>query len=128
MFIDKIRLAEDIEQFMFERGEYDFGDSDRIQWLKGLPDAYSIADNPYTLKEARNNVANKVHKDLQTGDGVLNLIKYISDQVAEMDEDDELISKAEYLLISLNRSKQIKDELAKELSTLIKEMLSSPET
>lgn len=89
-------LADKIEQIMYVRGEYDFGESDRIRWLEGLPNAFDLADSPSLLDSIRWTVADRIEKDLENGN-VADICNYLNDQIAEMVEEDELIPVAESL-------------------------------
>ena len=77
-------LADAIEQFMFERGEYDYyGGSDRIRWLEGTDEREKAAEN--------------IQKSLQTEEGRTALINYLEDEICVMDEEDELLETASRL-------------------------------
>lgn len=80
------RLAEDIEQYMFCRGEYDVRQHARIRWV---------------LCGNRCNVEKRIMNEIVNGD-VDSLVKYFTIDVRMMDEDDELISQANYILTRLN--------------------------
>lgn len=106
--ITKEWLADAIEQFMLERGEYDYGESDRIRWLEGLPDAHDIADSYDVYKDARKTVTENIENSLGTVKGVYSLIDYLESEIAVMDKDDELVDvyndslKDALLEVSLN--------------------------
>lgn len=90
------RLADSLEQVMFERGEYDFAESDRVRWLDNVPEPYALADDPATLQEARStvtqNIENALNGELQD---IFAIKDYLKDQLAEMVEEDELIPTVE---------------------------------
>lgn len=71
-------LASEIENFMYERGEYEY--SDKIRWLD----------------EGRINTENNIRKDLENNPS--GLINYLNDEIYTMDEEDELISVAKSLI------------------------------
>ncbi len=79
-------LADNIEQLMFERGEYDFSDDDRIRWIDSSREA---------TKE-------KIAKDLKNGN-IDTLYRYLDGEVATIDEEDELLETAETLLQGLEK-------------------------
>jgi hypothetical protein len=84
---------------MFERGEYDFAESDRIRWLDDIPEPYALAHDPETLKEARDTVKKNIENALNGEPYDISAIKnYLEDELAEMDEEDELVPKAESYL------------------------------
>lgn len=75
-------LADDAEEFMFARGEYDFKGDDTIWWLTNNN---RIDTTVFILSEIRNGNTEP-------------LINYFRDQLAEMCEDDELIPVAENII------------------------------
>lgn len=79
-------LANEIEQFMFERGEYDLHLDDRIRWLK-------TDDRKGNAKYIRDEILN---------DNIGFLTEYLTSEISSMCEDDELIPKAEKLIEELN--------------------------
>ena len=87
--LSEYNLADTIEQHMFERGEYDFGESDRIRWLDGLPNAYELAENPEALSGARQFVTASIENDLKTVDGREALKNYLNDELHQLDKGDE---------------------------------------
>lgn len=100
-------LADKIEQVMFERGEYDFGESDRVRWLDNVPNAYDLADYPALLDSARERVTDCIESALdgkanEEIGGIQPLMEYLNDQINEMVEEDELIPTCEKLLSELN--------------------------
>lgn len=78
-------LADTIEAFMWARGEYDFHFDDRIRWLKT---DYRKGNAKFILSEIQN-------------DNIGYLIDYFKDELAVMDEEDELIPVAEDILSDL---------------------------
>lgn len=96
--MNKVDIAEGIEQFMFERGEYDFPETEQIRWLKAS-DAFS--EGAGKTKEtpnlsSRDNTVNNIVCSLTSNLEALR--NYLDSQIAEMDEEDELIGVAEQLL------------------------------
>ena len=91
--ITKEWLADEIEQFMFERGEYDYRDYDRIPWVN---------------TDDRNAVQKNIENSLGTVKSVYSLIDYLESEIAVMDKDDELVKvyndslKDALLEVSLN--------------------------
>lgn len=78
-------LANEIEQFMFERGEYDLHLEDRIRWLK-------TDDRKGNAKYIRDEILK---------DNIGFLTEYLTSEISSMSEDDELIPKAEKLIEEL---------------------------
>ena len=78
-------LSDDIEQFMFERGEYDFSEDDTIRWIN---------------KTKRNSTVENIYNALISNQ-VEPLKNYFKDQLAEMSDEDELISEAKRILSAL---------------------------
>lgn len=78
-------LANEIEQFMYERGEYDLHLEDRIRWLK-------TDDHKGNAKYIRDEILN---------DNIGFLTEYLTSEISSMCEDDELIPKAEKLIEEL---------------------------
>ena len=81
-------LAEDIEQFFYERGEYDYFGKDRIRWLESLIE--------------REDVVKRIYDALEKAD-YIPLIDYFAGEIAVLDEADENLAKAESLLDRLNQ-------------------------
>lgn len=79
-------LSDDIEQFMFERGEYDFPEDDTIRWIN---------------KTKRNSTVENIYNALISNQ-VEPLKNYFKDQLAEMSDEDELIPEAKRILNALN--------------------------
>lgn len=79
-------LANEIEQFMFERGEYDFHLEDRIRWL---------------ISDDRKGNAGYIRDEILK-DNISFITNYLTSEISSMCEDDELIPKAEKLLEELN--------------------------
>ena len=79
-------LANEIEQFMLERGEYDLHLEDRIRWLK--------TDD---RKENARYIRDEILKD-----NISFITEYLTSEISSMCEDDELIPKAEKLIEELN--------------------------
>lgn len=77
-------LASDLEQFMFERGEYDFK-TDTIRWI----------DNSVKPELIRSYTTERIKEDLQNDSKAL--LRYLNDEVYTMDEEDALIDKAQNL-------------------------------
>ncbi len=102
-------LADCLEQMMFERGEYDFTGSDRIRWLNNIPEPSALADDPETLKEARDTVKKNIENALNGEPYDISAIKdYLEDELAEMDEEDELVPKAESYLTKVEGMEAVK--------------------
>lgn len=102
-------LADCLEQMMFERGEYDFAESDRIRWLNDIPEPYVLADDPETLKEARDTVTKNIENALNGELCDISAIKdYLKDELAEMDEEDELVPKAKSYLKQVEEMEAVK--------------------
>lgn len=78
-------LSDDVEQFMFERGEYDFPEDDTIRWIN---------------KTQRNSTVENIYNALIFNQ-VEPLKNYFKDQLAEMSDEDELISEAKRILSAL---------------------------
>lgn len=79
-------LANEIEQFMFERGEYDFHLEDRIRWL---------------ISDERKGNAGYIRDEILK-DNIGFITEYLTSEISSMCEDDELIPKAEKLIGELN--------------------------
>ena len=79
-------LSDDAEQFMFERGEYDFPEDDTIRWIN---------------KTQRNSTVENIYNALISNQ-VEPLKNYFKDQLAEMSDEDELILEAKRILSALN--------------------------
>ena len=79
-------LANEIEQFMFERGEYDLRLEDRIRWL---------------ISDSRKGNARYIRDEILK-DNISFITEYLTSEISSMCEDDELISKAEKLIEELN--------------------------
>lgn len=89
-------LASDIEQYIFERGEYDFGYSDRMFLLKDAPEAYELADmSPSDLRDARNEITSYIKEELVSGADINEIIEYFRNDWRDLADDDELIPKNE---------------------------------
>ena len=102
-------LADCLEQMMFERGEYDFAESDRIRWLDNIPEPYALADDPETLQEARDTVTKNIENTLNGGLQDISAIKdYLEDELAQMDEEDELVPKAKGYLEKVEGMEAVK--------------------
>lgn len=78
------KLASDIEQFMFERGEYEFEGDDRIRWL---------------CSNERECVVNNLIIALRTESKALK--EYFEDQLVEMFEEDESVFEAKRIIAEL---------------------------
>ena len=78
-------LSDDVEQFMFERGEYDFPEDDTIRWIN---------------KTQRNSTVENIYNALISNQ-VEPLKNYFKDQLAEMSDEDELIPEAKRILNAL---------------------------
>lgn len=78
-------LANEIEQFMFERGEYDLHLEDRIRWLK--------------TDDRKGNAGYIRDEILKNNIGFLT--EYLTSEISSMCKDDELIPKAEKLIEEL---------------------------
>lgn len=108
----KSSLADNIEQFMFDRGEYDFGESDRARWLENIPNAYELADDYISLAEARDKVTKNIANALESSEGRTALEGYLKDQTCEMDEEDELVEFAEDLMTAIKSETAARQEYA----------------
>jgi len=78
-------LSDDVEQFMFERGEYDFPEDNTIRWIN---------------KTQRNGTVKNIYNALISNQ-VEPLKNYFKDQLAEMSDEDELIPEAKKNLKAL---------------------------
>ena len=78
-------LSDDVEQFMFERGEYDFPEDDTIRWVN---------------KKQRDSTVKNIYNALISNQ-VEPLKNYFKDQLAEMSDEDELISEVKRILSAL---------------------------
>ena len=78
-------LSDDVEQFMFERGEYDFPEDDTIRWIN---------------KKKRDSTVKNIYNALISNQ-VEPLKNYFKDQLAEMSDEDELISEVKRILSAL---------------------------
>ena len=89
-------IAADIEQFMFERGEYSRNEKDRPLQID-----YSIPQTDIPSDEYRQKVIINIERDCTSVIGKISLTKYLDDEIASMDEDDESINLAEKALSAL---------------------------
>lgn len=80
-------FAEKIEQYMFERGEYDFPESDTIRWISGTDNRHVVIENIHA------SIANDISP----------LVDYFNGELAELSEEDELIKVAESIKGSLEQ-------------------------
>ena len=87
-YLKLVDLADDIEEFMFARGEYDYIDSDKIWWLTNNN---RIDTSVFILSEIEKGNTER-------------LINYFKDQLAEMCDKDELIPVAEDLIKRLKEA------------------------
>ena len=116
------QLAADIEQFMFEHGEYDFGSGDRKPWLDEVPDAYELANSgPILLGVARERVEDCIEQSIngtapEEIGGIESLMEYLNEELNVMDEEDELIQTGENLLSRLNKVLNQQEKQEKETS------------
>lgn len=94
-YLKLVDLADYIEEFMFERGEYDFTGDDRIRWLTNNN---RIDTAVYILSEIQK-------------DNIEPIINYMKDQLAEMWDDDELIPYAEEIICNLEICKTAPDKI-----------------
>lgn len=96
--MNKVDIAERIEQFMFERGEYDFPETEQIRWLKSSDDFSEGAGKTEedSNLSSRDNTVNNIVCSLTSNPEALR--NYLDSQIAEMDDEDELIGVAEQLL------------------------------
>lgn len=78
-------LVDDIEQFMFERGEYEFSKDDTIRWIN---------------KTQRNSTVENIYNSIISNQ-VEPFENYFKDQLAEMSDEDELIPEAKRILNAL---------------------------
>lgn len=91
-------LAAEIEQSMFERGEYDYSESDRIYWLNNLPEPYKLANDLMMLNDAREQVETAIANSLMTSAGRQKLLDYMTGQLCVMCSEDELNDKFSELI------------------------------
>ena len=119
MSYDKRELADSIEDFMFDRGEYDYSESDRIPWLKDCKEPYELAENVELLNDDRAEAVSHIEKSLNAGgkDFAL-LIDYFDDQIRICSPADELREKASIFKECLENIKE--KEFSKE--KIVKEM------
>ncbi len=86
-------LANDIEQVMYERGEYDFPEDDKIRWIGE------------TREETTLNIITALN-----GGNTEPLENYFKDQKAEMDKSDELYSRCDGFVSDIqNIDKAVKE-------------------
>lgn len=78
-------LSDNVEQFMFERGEYDFPEDDTIRWIN---------------KTQRNSSVENIYNALISNQ-VEPLKNYFKDQLAEMSDEDELILEVKRIFNAL---------------------------
>ncbi len=126
-------VADEIEQYMFERGEYDYIDTDRVRWLHHVPEnlAPETSSTAPTfsetrealniflenLNDARETVCNNIKNSMDTVSGIQALIEYFNDELAELDEEDELVEKAETIM------EKICSEWEEKLTTIFQDYL-----
>lgn len=79
-------IANEIEQFMFSRGEYDLRLDDRIRWL---------------ISDSRKGNAGYIRDEILK-DNISFITEYLTSEISSMCENDELIPKAEKLIEELN--------------------------
>lgn len=79
-------IANEIEQFMFSRGEYDLRLDDRIRWL---------------ISDSRKGNARYIRDEILK-DNISFITEYLTSEISSMCENDELIPKAEKLIEELN--------------------------
>ena len=91
-------LAAEIEQSVFERGEYDYPVDDRIYWLKDLPEISELNNSIMMMNEAREQVETEIAKSLMTSDGRQKLIDYMEGELCVMCTEDELNDKFSELI------------------------------
>ncbi len=89
-------LADRLEQFMFERGEYDYSSDEHIRWLADA----NIPDDAGE-REARECVMNHIKESLEDPDALQHLINYLNDEIAVIDEEDENLHVADILKTEL---------------------------
>lgn len=73
----EIHLADKMEQYMYERGEYDFPEDDTIRWIE---------------KDSREATAINIVRAIE--EDIFSLDNYFDDELAELDENDELLAVA----------------------------------
>lgn len=95
-------LASDIEQFMFERGEYQYGDGDLIRWI-----ADANKDRAGTEKLITQALRGVAPEEIGSTEP---LQSYLNDQIHEMDEEDELIEVAENLIRRIDKLEIVSPE------------------
>ena len=92
-------LADKIEQFMFERGEYDYPPEEQIRW---------VGDNAYEAEAVKRFEVTKTIREAILGvasddiGGIEPLMEYLNGEIGAMAEDDELLQTAEQLITELN--------------------------
>jgi hypothetical protein len=91
-------LAAEIEQSVFERGEYDYPVDNRIYWLKDLPETSELNSEIMMMNEAREQVETEIAKSLMTSEGRQNLIDYMEGELCVMCSEDELNDKFSELI------------------------------
>jgi 5'(3')-deoxyribonucleotidase len=106
---DALTLAMELESFMYWRGEYDYPKDDHIRWLDGIPDIYPDDENGVmyldndAVSAAREIVVDNIEKSLSDFSGRESIRTYLEDELAVMDEEDELIPQAKDLLKDLKK-------------------------
>lgn len=70
-------IADKIEQYMYERGEYDFPEKDTVRWVE---------------KDSRATTTVNIAEAIE--DDIISLDNYFADETAELDENDELLALA----------------------------------
>lgn len=88
-------LADTIEQFMFERGEYEFSDDDTIRWVD---------------KDSREETTKNIRLAIENDD-LSPLIEYFKDEQSVIDIEDDSYKLAEKLQATLERSSSEKPEI-----------------
>lgn len=100
------KLADGIEQFMYERGEYNY--TNKIQWIEIGSDEDGF---PEVSDKERIETAKNILDDLQNDPSPL--IEYFKDEVATIDNEDELLVVAKDMLGKLmeQNGEQENDEI-----------------
>ena len=94
-------FAGELEQFMYERGEYDYPYGERIRWFDGVEENESE-------QTARNKVTANIEAALlgtasEDIGGADALMEYLNGELNAMDEEDELCAKGNKILEDLDK-------------------------
>lgn len=91
-------IAADIEQFMFERGEYEYPEYQRLKFVALVMN--NIQSTNYPSDEDRDNATKNIEKAIASSPliGKQGAIDYIKSEVFTMDADDESLEIGKYCL------------------------------